>query len=281
MSLLQSILMGIIQGATEFLPVSSSGHLALFKIIFNVNTETGLLFDTMLHLGTLVAVCIVYWKDVCNLIVAAFQLLFDIIANFKTWISNKKNGEYTAYRRLINSAYKKFVVLILITTIPTGIMGVAFSSLIERASQTLLVPGICLVITAILLLISDTRPSGHKKVKKTTYANAAVIGVAQGFATFPGLSRSGTTITACLMLGFDRAYAVKYSFLISLPAIDAAAVAGGSIAYYFIGMIVAGVVGYICIKLMIYIVRSNKFQYFAYYCAVVGIIAIIAYFVKG
>ena len=163
MSLLQSILMGIIQGATEFLPVSSSGHLALFKIIFNVNTETGLLFDTMLHLGTLVAVCIVYWKDVRNLIVAAFQLLFDIIANFKTWISNKKNGEHTAYRRLINSAYKKFVVLILITTIPTGIMGVAFSSLIERASQTLLVPGICLVITAILLLISDTRPSGHKK----------------------------------------------------------------------------------------------------------------------
>ena len=162
MSLLQSILMGIIQGATEFLPVSSSGHLALFKIIFNVNTETGLLFDTMLHLGTLVAVCIVYWKDVCNLIVAAFQLLFDIIANFKTWISNKKNGEYTAYRRLINSAYKKFVVLILITTIPTGIMGVAFSSLIERASQTLLVPGICLVITAILLLISDTRPSGQE-----------------------------------------------------------------------------------------------------------------------
>ena len=282
MSLLQSILMGIIQGATEFLPVSSSGHLALFKIIFNVNTETGLLFDTMLHLGTLVAVCIVYWKDVCNL----------IVANFKTWISNKKNGEYTAYRRLINSAYKKFVVLILVTTIPTGIMGVAFSSLIERASQTLLVPGICLVITAILLLISDTRPSGHKKVKKTTYANAAVIGVAQGFATFPGLSRSGTTITACLMLGFDRAYAVKYSFLASLPAIlganilelrhfDAAAVAGGSIAYYFIGMIVAGIVGYICIKLMIYIVRSNKFQYFAYYCAVVGIIAIIAYFVKG
>ena len=282
MSLLQSILMGIIQGATEFLPVSSSGHLALFKIIFNVNTETGLLFDTMLHLGTLVAVCIVYWKDVRNLIVAAFQLLFDIIANFKTWISNKKNGEYTAYRRLINSAYKKFVVLILM----------AFSSLIERASQTLLVPGICLVITAILLLISDTRPSGHKKVKKTTYANAAVIGVAQGFATFPGLSRSGTTITACLMLGFDRAYAVKYSFLASLPAIlganilelrhfDAAAVAGSSIAYYFIGMIVAGVVGYICIKLMIYIVRSNKFQYFAYYCAVVGIIAIIAYFVKG
>ena len=86
MSLLQSILMGIIQGLTEFLPVSSSGHLALFKNIFNINTETGLLFDTMLHLGTLVAVCIVYWKDVKNLFTAAFQLLFDIVYNFRTWI---------------------------------------------------------------------------------------------------------------------------------------------------------------------------------------------------
>ncbi len=292
MSLLQSILMGILQGLTEFLPVSSSGHLALFKNIFNSNTETGLLFDTMLHLGTLVAVCIVYWKDVKNLFTAAFQLLFDIIYNFRAWIGGKKNGGKVTYRRLINSAYKKFVVLILITTIPTGIMGVAFSSLIEKASQTLLVPGIFLVITAILLLISDTRPSGHKKVKKTTYGNAVAIGIAQGFATFPGLSRSGTTITACLMLGFDRSYAVKYSFLASLPAIvganilelrhfDAAALAGGHLAYYFIGMIIAGVVGYICIKLMIYVVRSNKFQYFAYYCAIVGIVAIIAYFVKG
>lgn len=163
MSLLQSILMGIIQGLTEFLPVSSSGHLALFKNIFNINTETGLLFDTMLHLGTLVAVCIVYWKDVKNLFTAAFQLLFDIVYNFRTWISSKQNGGSVKYRRLINSAYKKFVVLILITTIPTGIMGVAFSSLIEKASQTLLVPGIFLVITAILLLISDTRPSGHQE----------------------------------------------------------------------------------------------------------------------
>ena len=205
----------------------------------------------------------------------------------------RRIGEHTAYRRLINSAYKKFVVLILITTIPTGIMGVAFSSLIERASQTLLVPGICLVITAILL--SDFRHTSKRpqESEEDDLCERRCYWCCSGFCNiswpFPLL---GTTIRACLMLGFDRAYAVKYSFLISLPAIlganilelrhfDAAAVAGGSIAYYFIGMIVAGVVGYICIKLMIYIVRSNKFQYFAYYCAVVGIIAIIAYFVKG
>ena len=292
MNLLQSIFMGVLKGLTEFLPVSSSGHLALFKNIFNINTDTGLLFDTMLHLGTLVAVCIVYWKDVMNLIVAAVQLFVDIIANLRTFIANRRNQENAPYRRLINSAYKKFVVLILVTTIPTGIMGVAFSSLIEKASQTLLVPGICLVITAILLLIADTRPSGKKKVKKTSYANAAVIGVAQGFATFPGLSRSGTTITTCLLLGFDRSFEVKYSFLASIPAIlganilelrhlDAAALAGANIGCYLIGMVIAGIVGFICIKIMIYVVRSNKFQYFAYYCAIIGIVSIIAYFVKG
>jgi undecaprenyl-diphosphatase len=292
MSLLQSILMGILQGVTEFLPVSSSGHLALFKNIFNVNTDTGLLFDTMLHLGTLVAVCIIYWKDVVKLVVAAVQLLIDVIANIRIFFTNRSKHTEVPYRRLINSAYRKFVVLILITTIPTGIIGVAFSSLIEKASESLLVPGICLIITAILLLIADAQLPGKKKVKKTTYANAAVIGVAQGFATLPGISRSGTTITACLLLGFDRAFAVKYSFLASLPAIlganllefrhfDAAALANANFLYYFIGMIVAGVVGFVCIKIMIYVVRSNKFQYFAYYCAVVGIIAIIAYFVRG
>lgn len=292
MSLLQSILMGVLQGLTEFLPVSSSGHLALFKNIFNVNTETGLLFDTMLHLGTLVAVCIVYWRDVLKLVTAGVQLLIDAIGNLKVFISNRSKQTELPYKRLVDNAYKKFVVLILVTTIPTGIMGIVFSSFIEKASQTLLVPGICLVVTAILLLIADTRPEGHKKVKKTSYANAAVVGVAQGFATLPGLSRSGTTITTCLMLGFDRAFAVKYSFLASIPAIlganilelrhlNAAAMADVNFLYYFIGMIVAGVVGFICIKVMIYVVKSNKFQYFAYYCAVVGIIAIIAYFVKG
>jgi undecaprenyl-diphosphatase len=281
--------MGILQGITEFLPVSSSGHLALFKNIFNVNTDTGLLFETMLHLGTLVAVCIIYWKDVWKLIVATVQLVIDLFANLRTFISNRTKHTELPYRRLINSAYRKFVVLILVTTIPTGIIGVLFSSLIERASQTLLVPGICLVITAILLLIADAHHAGKKKVKKTSYTDAAVIGVAQGFATLPGLSRSGTTITACLLLGFDRNFAVKYSFIASLPAIvganilelrhfDISTMANEHLLYYFIGMIVAGIVGYICIKLMIYVVRSNKFQYFAYYCAIVGIVAIIAYF---
>ncbi len=292
MSMLSAIFLGLVQGLAEFLPVSSSGHLAIFKYVFHANTDTGLLFDTLLHLGTLIAVCIVYRKDIINLITAFFGMISDIIKNIRIFIYNKKNHQNKKYRRLINSAYKKLIVLILVTTIPTGIIGVLLSDVIEKASETLLVPGICLVVTAIILLLSDIKEPGDKKVKKTTYMDAGIVGIAQGFATLPGISRSGTTITACLFLGFDRAFAVKYSFIASIPAIvganilelrhaDFSSVTSSMIGTYVAGMIVAGVVGFICINLMIRLVKNQKFQYFAYYCAIVGILSIIAYFVIG
>ncbi|MGI6003146.1 MAG: undecaprenyl-diphosphate phosphatase [Lachnospiraceae bacterium] len=291
MSMLQAIMMGILQGLTEFLPVSSSGHLAIFQYIFNINTDTGLLFDVLLHLGTLVAVCIVYWRDFSRVVVAFVEMVIDLFYNLFVLISGGAKGQ-RSYRRIISNAYRKFVVMIIVTTIPTGIIGLLLDDCITKASQGLLVPGICLVITAIILLISDMKKPGNKKVKKSTYGDAAVVGVAQGFATLPGLSRSGTTITACLLLGFDRGFAVKYSFIASIPAIlganilelvrtDSAALASANIPAYIVGAIVAGIVGYICIKVMIRIVKSNKFHYFAYYCAAVGIIAVLVYFIHG
>ena len=292
MSLLQALFLGLIQGLTEFLPVSSSGHLAIFKYLFHVNTDSGLLFETLLHLATLIAVCIVYWKDVYKLIIAFFQLIGDLVMNLKAWISNRFGGGSEPYRKLITSAYRKFVVLIIVTSIPTAVIGLLLSSFTERAGQSLLVPGICLVITAIILLISDMSDEGKKKVKKATFADAGIIGVAQGIATLPGISRSGATITTCLLLGFERKFAVRYAFLISLPAIlganllelrhlDAAAAADIPVINYLAGMVVAGVVGFICIQLMIRLVQSKKFQYFAYYCAVAGIICILFYFIRG
>lgn len=292
MSLLQAILMGLLQGVTEFLPVSSSGHLAIFKYLFHVNTETGLLFDTLLHLGTLIAVCVVYWGNVRKLVVAAVRLLAALVNNIGIWIGNLRASEKSPYRPMIDDAYKKFVVLILITTIPTGIIGLLLKPLISRASQSLLIPGICLVITAIILLVSDSGRIGKKKIKRARYSDAALIGVAQGIATMPGISRSGSTIAACLMLGFDRAFAVQYSFLASIPAIiganllelkdlDVSVITGNMLVYYLVGMVVAGIVGYICIKAMIVIVKSKKFSYFAYYCAIIGVICIAVYFIRG
>lgn len=289
MSLLQSVLMGLIQGLTEFLPVSSSGHLALFKILFNVNTDTGLLFDVMLHVGTLLAVCIVYYKDIIHLVREFIGMVVDCIYNLTILIGKRGQG---VYRHVIHNGYRKFVMLVIVSTIPTGILGFVASDLVTAASEILFVPGICLIITAVLLFICDHVPEGHKKPKQVSYANAFIIGICQGIATLPGISRSGTTITACTLSGFDRKFAVKYSFIMSIPAIlgamvlqlkdiGSAAIDTSQIGIYVIGMLIAAVVGYICIKAMLMIVKKRKFTYFSIYCLIVGAISIIGYFVTA
>ncbi len=288
MSLLEAILMGIIQGVTEFLPVSSSGHLALFKILFSVE-DVGLLFDVILHLGTLIAIFAVYYKDIWKMIVAGFSIIGDVCKNIGIFFKNITHKTKGGYHHVICNGYRKFAMLVIVSTIPTGVIGVLASDLIEQASKLLIVPGICLIMTAILLLLADHCKGGEKMPKQVTYSNAFIIGIAQGVATLPGLSRSGTTITACLLSGFNRKFAVKYSFIMSIPAVlgslvfelsDLTAVSFTSteILYYLVGMVVAAVVGYICIKTMLYVVRQKKFTGFAVYCLIVGAISVGVYF---
>ena len=132
MSLLQAILMGIIQGLTEFLPVSSSGHLAIFKILFGVDTDTGLLFDVLLHIGTLAAICIVYYKDVLKMIVEGIGIIRDCFINLIRFIGNKTGKTDEPYLRIVNSSYRKLVVLIIVSTIPTGIIGVVGKDVVKN-----------------------------------------------------------------------------------------------------------------------------------------------------
>ena len=193
---------------------------------------------------------------------------------------------------MINSSYRKFVMMIIVSTIPTGIIGIVGKDVVSAASEILIVPGICLIVTAVLLFIADRVKDGEKYPKNATYTNAFGIGIAQGIATLPGLSRSGTTITACLLSGFSRNFAVKYSFIMSVPAILGALVlelkdiigaegieiTGMDILYYFIGMAIAGIVGYVCIKTMLVIVRRKKFMIFAIYCLIVGAVSVGGYF---
>lgn len=288
MSLLQSILMGLIQGLTEFLPVSSSGHLALFKILFHVETDTGLLFDVLLHIGTLIAVFIVYFKDIVRLIKEFISIVIDCIFNITVWIGRLGHKE-RKYRRIIHNSYRKFVMMIIVSTIPTGVIGYVGRDFVEMASEILLIPGICLIITSGLLLISDFAKDGTKKPRQATFANAFIIGICQGIATLPGISRSGTTITACVLSGFERKFAVKYSFILSIPAILGALVlelkdigsmslSSSQVGNYVVGMVVAAVVGYICIKTMLVIVRNKKFKFFSIYCLAVGVLSIGGYF---
>ena len=289
MSLLQAIIMGIIQGATEFLPVSSSGHLALFKILFHVNTDTGPMFDVMLHLGTLIAIFAVYYKDIIRMVVEAFKIIRDVFINIVRFFRNKFGKEENEYLKIVTNGYRKFVLLVIVSTIPTGIIGLVASDFVEMASEILLIPGICLIITSILLFISDRIQGGNKGPKNVSYTNGFIIGICQGIATLPGLSRSGTTIAACLISGFDRRFAVKYSFIMSIPAVlgaailelkdfSTAALSGTEILYYVIGMAVAAIVGYICIKTMLVIVRNKKFTIFSIYCLIIGALSIGGYF---
>ncbi len=294
MSLIESIILGFIQGITEFLPVSSSGHLAIFKNFFGLS-EVGISYDILLHVGTLVAVFICFWNDIWELIVNGVGIIVDVCKNIGCFFGNLINGKkpgYTKkeYNKVIDTPYRRYVMLIIVATIPTGIMGILLKDIIEQAATALLIPGICLLITSVLLLIADNTKDGNDTEATTSYKKAGVIGICQGFATLPGISRSGTTITACLVSGLDRAFAVKFSFIVSIPAILGAAVLDvpdmftESIpamewVYYIVGTVVAAVVGFICIKTMLKVVRQKKFKGFSLYCAIMGLVAIIGYFV--
>ncbi len=290
MDLLQSIIMGIVQGVAEFLPISSSGHLAIMKHILKINTNTGLLFDVLLHLGTLIAIMIAFWKDIQELIVEGFKLLGDFFLNLGKLIKYCFTRKQVEFKNIVSTPYRRFVMLIIVSSIPTGIIGFTFNDAIEQMGETLLIPGLCLILTGVLLLIADNAANGKKTERTATYKDAGIVGLAQGFATLPGLSRSGTTITACLLMGFDKSFAVKYSFIMSIPAVLGAAlkqamdftmdsVTQNELLNYLIGTIVAGLVGYICIKTMLVIVRGKKFKFFAYYCFLIGLTAVIGYFV--
>lgn len=294
MSFWESILLGLIQGLTEFLPVSSSGHLAIFKHILHIQTEADLLYDVMLHMATLAAICIVYRKDVGELFVNGCCMAGLWLGNGVRWIGNRfrKPENRIALKPVLVNPYRRFVLMVLISTIPTGILGIVLEDVIGSASEYLILPGICLIITAVLLTIADHAKIGKKNEETATYGNSLFIGFCQGAATLPGLSRSGTTITACLLCGFSKEFAVKYSFIMSIPAILGAMVlqlkdfstvtlAGGMLWNYIAGMLVAGVVGYLCIKAMLFVVKKKKFFGFSIYCFLAGVLSLVFYFHMG
>lgn len=293
MTWIKAVIMGIIQGVAEFLPVSSSGHLALAKHILHLELESGMLFDVLLHVGTLTAVFVAFWKDISSLILEGLGIIGDFFVNIFNVVVNLFRKDKKEWKKIVRTPYRRFVMLIIVSTIPTGILGILLGDITEYAGTTLLIPGICFVLTAIELLVAENwRPKNHGRTteRNATYGQAVILGTAQGIATFPGLSRSGTTIAAGIMCGFEKNFAVRYSFIMSIPAIlgalvlelkdfDKSTVVSGEIWYYILGAAVAAVVGYFAIKLMLEAVRRKKYRYFAYYCFVIGLIAIMWSFI--
>lgn len=276
MNLLLAVFYGLIQGVTEFLPVSSSGHLSLVQSFFHVeNVENYLTFDILLHLGTLIAVFIVYYKDIFELIPAFFTMLG------KVFKGKFKLSEYTVYER--------FVIMIIIGTLPL-VAAFFVKDKVEIMSTYPKIIGAILILNGIVLFISDRISRGNKQLSDIKPRNALCVGLFQMIALVPGLSRSGTTITGGLLQGFDRPLAVKFSFILSIPAIIGANIFSvpdivneirensytfADLLPYFVGMIVALISGLLAMKFLYYIAKKNKFRYFSYYSVLVGIIAII------
>ena len=289
MTLLHSIILGIVQGLTEFLPVSSSGHLAIAQNLFHLDMGNSVFFDILLHIGTLAAVLIVYRKEILQLIAETLGMIRDLFYNLKIRRINRTENKRNRYRCIVSNNYRKMAVLMIVSTIPTALIGYTARKMVADAAETMLVPGICLVVTAILLFLSDRTGDEGKIPRDITYREGLIVGIAQGLAVLPGLSRSGATIAACLFCGFERSFAVKYSFILSVPAIVGAAVleisqASGEVitpslaGIYFAGMLFAGLVGYLCIRWMLQVVRNRKFTYFAVYCLIIGLGAIALHF---
>jgi len=291
MTLFNSILLGIIQGLAEFLPISSSGHLAIFQEVLNIQ-NAGMVFDIMLHFGTLVAIVFAFWNDIKKLFVEGVSIIRDFFINVYRFFANigRKKSQGLEYVEMVKTPYRKFVMLVIVSTIPTAIIGVLLDSVIEEVSSSLLIVGICLLVTSFLLFVADNCNVGNKRPKNIKYREAGIVGIVQGMAVLPGISRSGSTITACLLCGFDKNFAVKYSFIMSIPTVVGAVVlkikdfasltiTSTEMLYYAIGTVVAAVIGYICIKTMLVLVRGKKFKGFSIYCLIVGLFSIVYYFV--
>ena len=269
MDIIQAIIIGLVQGLTEFLPVSSSAHLIFAQQALGV-ADVGLAFDVLLHVGTLVAVIVYFFNDIVNMIKGFLLSLVDL-----------KNGNFMG--ELKKDPYKKLAWLTILATIPIGIVGVLFNDIVESMFMGLTVPAFLLLITGCLLYVSQRMNTGRIDVRNITLKEALIMGCGQALAILPGLSRSGTTIAAGLFAGLDKEFAAKFSFILSIPAILGAAVfqlkdlSGGSveIGACIAGFIVAVISGYLAISVLLKIVREKSLDIFAYYCWIVGIIVLI------
>jgi undecaprenyl-diphosphatase len=260
MTVFQAIFLGVVQGLTEFLPVSSSGHLVFFQSLFGLE-EPQLAFDVMLHLGTLLAVVVYFRTDISQILLGTWA-----------WLKGRREGEEEA----------KLLLWIVVASVPTGLMGILFKDWFESLFSRPKTVGLMLLVTGLLLWLTRIVKKNEKTAGKMGVIDALIIGIAQGVAIIPGISRSGATISSGLFRGLRRELAGKFSFLLSIPAIVGATLLefreidlGSGIGLTFIGMAVSFFVGLFSLKLLMNIVKKGRLSHFSYYCWAIGIFMIL------
>ena len=273
MEIFESIILAVIQGLSEFLPISSSGHLTLAQHIFGTDLHSRISLDIILHIGTLVSVCIAFHKLIISLIIEFGVMLRDIFT-----------GKFSFKNR---SPQRNMIFMLFVACLPL-IPVYPFKDFFEivKEEKFIVILGICFLITSVLLFLSDRCVKGRKEIGDIKVRNAVSVGVFQVFALLPGISRSGATISSGLFCGFNRKTAVQFSFLLSMPAILGGALshvselkesASNSIGIFpmVIGFVVSAIVGLMAIKLVSWLIKTDRFSIFAIYTAIVGIITII------
>ncbi len=268
MSILSAIFQAIIQGLTEFLPVSSSGHLSIFQHLTGMSGEGALMFSAILHLGTLVAVFVCFWNQIFALIVEFFSMVKDIFTG-KFSFKNMEPARRVIFMFVISTA----------VLIPFYLCKGFFESFSEDTS--IFAEGICFLYTSAILFMADRTQKGTKNITDVNAKDAVTIGFFQSIALLPGVSRSGSTISAGIFSGLKREEAVSYSFILGIPAIlggclvevkdGLASDASISLVNCLIGFIVSAIVGLLAIKLVQWLMRSDKFKIFYIYTAILGI----------
>ena len=258
----KSLFLGVVQGATEFLPVSSSGHLAIFQEILGLELESSLPYELVLHIATALATLFFFSNDIVQVVSGWFRAL-----------KNKNLRSESPWRLGCG---------VLIGTFLTGVIGLSIKELVETFSQDVALVGVFLCVTGAILLLTKF---AEDKGDKIGYTSSAFIGLVQGMATLPGISRSGSTIATALFFGIDKDEAFKFSFLLSIPA-----VCGACLLEYFdlgteefflslpdgwyLGALVAFFVGYLSLALLKKMIIEAKWHYFGIYCFIVGVVAI-------
>lgn len=280
-TIIQAVILGIVQGLTEFLPVSSSAHLVLVPPLINVTYASpaqAVAFDTLLHLGTLLAVIVYFWKDIIHIITGFVSSILDIF-----------RGKFRA--GLKEDPSKRLTWLLVIGTIPAALAGALLNKQFETLFNNYAAVGFFLLITGVILWAAEKmKGGGDKKVKDVSFKNALTIGIFQAFAIAPGISRSGSTIAAGLFSGLERDLAARYSFLLAIPTIAGAALVqvkdiGNGLETNTItlvaGFLAALVVGLLAIKLLLKLIKERSLMMFAYYCWIIGAATLIVSYIYG
>ena len=277
MNLFEAILLGVVQGLAEFLPISSSGHLSVFQNFFGMSSSgtDNLFFDVLLHLGTLAAVFVAYWGEIKAMILEFFAM-----------VGLRKLPRGQKPDRLS----RRMIFFIIIGTLPL-VAVLPVKDYVDGLYSNTFFIGFAFLLTGTLLFLSDRMTRGNKDLRSATLVDVLLVGCAQAVAVVPGLSRSGSTVAAGLTRGFSREFAVKYSFLLSIPAVLGAnllslidAVQEGVdwslMPMYLAGIVTAAVSGYLAIRLLKYITRKGSFGVFCYYCWGAGLVTLILSLIK-